>query len=244
MLSRHLAAAALAVTVAAPVDAALVTFDFTTEPYPGSSNGLITLSGSALSPATYTGEFGRTIDIVTFLPGGSSGGYALDTFGSGPVPFQNTQIFGQRAFFYFGNNDGPLVEYRFGSAVNLVSATFTLYDRSQNLEIFFRAGGTTARAKVDYFLDTDAYDDSLNLPSVPPETTILFDNTFPLVDQLLMRSLGQSGAALKTLVIDDPAIVAPVPSPTSLSLLVAPLLVLGSLSAARRRARKTDPGRR
>ncbi len=147
-----LSAAAMAGFGSGTAQAIPVTFDFTTEPYPGSSNSLITLSGNAFSPATYTGEFGRTIDIVTFLPGGSSGGYALDTFGSGPVPFQDTQIFGQRAFFYFGNNDGPLVDYRFGSAVNLVSATFTLYDRSQNLEIFFRAGGTTARDKVDYFL--------------------------------------------------------------------------------------------
>jgi hypothetical protein len=226
-------AAALAASFAAPVDAAQVTFDFTTEPYPGSSNGLITLSGDAFSPATFTGEFGRTIEIVTFLSGGSTTGYALDTFGSGPPPFGDTILFGQRAFFNFGNTSGPLVDYRFGSDVKLVSATFTLYNPQQNLEIDFRSDGTNARSE-QYFFSTDAYDNlATNPPSVPPETTILFDNTFPLVDQLFMRSFGGQGAALKTLVIDDPAI-APIPLPAAAWLLLGGLGALGAV--ARKRA--------
>ncbi len=232
---RHtILAAALAVTVAAPVDAAQVTFDFTTEPFPGNSNGLTTLPGDAFFPATFTGEFGRTIEIVTFLSGGSTTGYALDTFGSGPR-IGDTVLFGQRAFFNFGNTGGPLVDYRFGSAVELVSATFTLYNPQQNLEIDFRSDGTNAR-REQYFFSTDAYDDlAANPPSVPPETTILFDNTFPLVDQLFMRSFGGQGAALKTLVIDDPAI-APIPLPATAWLLLGGLGALAAFARRRRAA--------
>jgi hypothetical protein len=194
LIAAALSAAVLPGIGAGTAQATLVTFDFTTEPYPGSSNGLITLTGSAFFPAIFTGEFGRTIDIVTFFSGGSSGGYALDTFGSGPG-FGNTRLFGQRSFFYFGNTGGPLVDYRFGSAVKLVSATFVLYNPNQNLEIRFRAGGSPERTQ-QYFFDTDAYDDiATNPPTVPPETTVLFDNTFPLADQIFMRSFGGTGAA-------------------------------------------------
>ncbi len=238
IMAAALSAAVLPGLAAGPAQAAPVTFDFTTEPYPGSSNGVITLSGNAFFPAKFTGEFGREIEILTFFSGGSVGGYGLDTFGSGPPVFGNTFLFGQRAFYYFGNTGGPLVEYRFGSEVEILSATFVLYNPSQNLEISFRNGGTSARTE-QFFLDTDGYDDlANNPPAVPPEVTLTFDNTFPLVDQITMRSFGQTGAALKTLVIDDPLVMAPIPLPASLPLILTPLLVLGSVAARRRCIRK------
>ncbi|MCO6042844.1 hypothetical protein NG895_02885 [Aeoliella sp. ICT_H6.2] len=213
-----------------------MTFDFRSEPYEGSSNGLFTLHGDALNPATFTSESGRTIEILTFLSGGSVQGYALDTFGSGPWPHGNTQLFGQRSYFYFGNNSGPSVDYRFGSAVKLVSATFVLYNPSQNLQIFYKRDGTSVMGNEQFFFTTDAYDDlANNAPAAPPEKTVHFDNTYPLVDQIAMRSLGQSGVALKTLVIDDPAFT-PVPEPTSLA--VWGILSLAGLGVVARRGRQ------
>lgn len=240
IVAAALSAAVLPGLGAGTAHAAPVTFDFTTDPFSGNDNGITTLKGDALSPATWAADDGSTMQIVTFLSGGSSLTYALDTFGSGPPRFVDTFLFGQRALFYFGANGGPLVDYRLGSEARILSATFLLYNPSQNLAINFRNGGRTERTE-EYFWDTDAYDDlANNPPAVPPELTVLFDNTFPLADQLTMRSLGGTGAALKTLVIDYPAIVAPVPLPASLPLIAAPLLVLGSFAAARRRARRTS----
>lgn len=219
--------------VAGPrAEASLVTFDFTTEPLPGQSNGLTELPLQGFPPrATFTGEFGRQISIVTNLAGGSTRGYFLDTIGSGPTVADT--LWGQRALFFYGADSGPLVQFGFGSAVKLVSATFVLYATDQNLEIVVEHAADPRSTHFQYFF-TGGPDPS-NPPSplgVPPETTVLFDNTVPFADGLRMRSLGVSGAALKTLVIDDPA-VTPVPEPAATAMLLGAALM--GLAGARRR---------
>jgi hypothetical protein len=216
----------------------LVTFDFTTEPRVEQSNGLTELYLDGFPPrATFTGEFGREIKIVTFLLSGSSTGYFLDTFGSGPSVA--TTLWGQRGLFGYGDFSGPQTLFDFGSPVELVSATFVLYAQSPNLEISVRTAGATTSTKLQYFFSGGP--DFFNPPDplgVPPERMVTFDNTVPLTDRVTMFSLGVPGAALKTLVIDDPAVVAPVPEPSSLAVL-STLSVFGlGVAAWRKRKRK------
>ena len=211
-------------------EAALVTFDFTTEPYEGQSNGAMTLTPSGIDPSvTFTGQYGREIGIATFLPGGSVGSYHLDTFGSGPS-FAFTFLGDQRSFFGFGQTAGPETVFYLGSPVRLVSATFVLYASSPNLEMRVREAGETTSTTLDYFFSGGPSDPD-NLPVLPPETTVTFDNTLPLTDHVTMRSLGQGGAALKTLVIDDPSVSA-IPEPSSVLGLAG---ILGLALCSRRR---------
>jgi hypothetical protein len=211
-------------------EAALVTFDFTTEPYEGSSNGVRILTPSGLPPrATFTGQYGREIGIVTFSPGGSVQPYYRDTFGSGPS-FAFTFLGDQRSFFGFGDTTGPETVFDFGSPVRLVSATFVLYASSPNLEVRVREAGETTSTTLDYFFSGGPSDPD-SLPVLPPETMVTFDNTLPLTDHVTMRSLGQPGAALQTLVIDDPSVSA-IPEPSSVLGLAG---ILGLALCSRRR---------
>jgi hypothetical protein len=212
-------------------EADLVTFDFTTEPDPGSSNGVRILDPSGIPPrATFAGQYGREIGIVTFSTGGSVLPYYRDTFGSGPS-FAFTELTqNQRSFFGFGDTAGPETDFDFGSPVRLVSATFVLYASSPNLQVRVREAGGTISTTLDYFFSGGPSDPN-NLPVLPPETTVTFDNTLPLTDHVTMRSLGQPGAALKTLVIDDPSVSA-IPEPSSVLGLAG---ILGLALCSRRR---------
>ena len=89
-----------------------------------------------------------------------------------------------------------------------------LYAQSPNLRVNVDQAASTISTKVDLFFSGGP--DFNNPPDplgIPPERLVTFDNTLPLTDGLSIFSLGVPGAALKTLVIDDPAVELPEPTP-------------------------------
>ena len=92
--------------LSSPVQATLVTFDFTTEPRPKQSSGLTVVQPRDSS----TGEFGRQISITTFLSSGGTTTYNLGTFGSGP--FIPETLWSQRGLFFLGDNGRVPTQWR------------------------------------------------------------------------------------------------------------------------------------
>ena len=238
-------AAALAAAVAAPVDAAPVTFDFAAAamPAPDDPTGRRTLPLDGFPGfGTFTGDRGRQLGVVVLTPGGQRRAYAYDNFGSGPdlaFTFFNQGIDGgiQRPLFGFGTQSRNEAQFVFQNPVRLLSLTFTLYAEAPNIEVFARRAGETISDRFDFFFSGGPPNDGTGIgpDDVPPRQTVTFDPSDPLRSEISMFSLGQPGAALVSITVDDPSLP-PIPLPAAAWLLLGGLGALGAVARKRRAA--------
>lgn len=238
-------AAALAVTVAAPVDAALVTFDFAAAamPAPDDPTGRRSLPLEGFPGfGTFTGDRGRQLDVVVLTPGGQRRAYRYDNFGSGPdLAFTNfdqgidPNI--QRPLFGFGTETRNEAQFVFQNPVRLLSLTFALYAEAPNIEVRARRAGETITDNFDFFFSGGPPNDGAGIGpnDVPPRRTVTFEPTDPLRSQITMFSKGVPGAALVSITVDDPSL-APIPLPAAAWMLLGGLGALGAVARRRRAA--------